>query len=269
MKKILLPTDFSENALRAINYAIHLFKKESCNFYLLHAYHDAPSASTTKSEIEDDLKKLAKNLETNNGNGRHTFEWIVIADTLISALTVTIIDKAIDYVFMGTKGSSALREVFMGSATVGVIKHLDICPIIAVPSEYDYDVPHDIVFANDFKHTFRTPELTPLIGMALLCNATLNVVHIKTEETLNDTQKLNKERLRTALKGTKHQFFEVKLQDSVTDTLYQLEKENKRIGILALLKTKHGFIERLLREAVIKNLSFKTEVPLLVLPEIE
>ena len=38
MKKILLPTDFSENALNAIHYALHLFKDESCAFFILNTY---------------------------------------------------------------------------------------------------------------------------------------------------------------------------------------------------------------------------------------
>ena len=36
MKNILLPTDFSENSWNAIEYALKLFEKKSCNFYLLH-----------------------------------------------------------------------------------------------------------------------------------------------------------------------------------------------------------------------------------------
>ena len=38
MKKILLPTDFSENALNAIDYALQLFKDEKCAFFILNAY---------------------------------------------------------------------------------------------------------------------------------------------------------------------------------------------------------------------------------------
>jgi len=35
MKKILLPTDFSDNSLNAIRYAVQLFKGEKCTFILL------------------------------------------------------------------------------------------------------------------------------------------------------------------------------------------------------------------------------------------
>ena len=40
MKKILIPIDFSENAINAINYALALFKDEFCKFYILHAYQE-------------------------------------------------------------------------------------------------------------------------------------------------------------------------------------------------------------------------------------
>ena len=41
MKKILLPTDFSDSAWNAITYAMDFFKNEVCTFYLLHAYTPA------------------------------------------------------------------------------------------------------------------------------------------------------------------------------------------------------------------------------------
>ena len=51
-------------------------------------------------------------------------------------------------------------------------------------------------------------------------------------------------------------------------TLYQIEKENKSIDTMVILKTKHGFFNQLLRENIIKNLSAKTKIPLLVLPQV-
>ena len=40
MRKILIPTDFSENAMNAITYAIDLFKYEISHFFIMHAYQD-------------------------------------------------------------------------------------------------------------------------------------------------------------------------------------------------------------------------------------
>ena len=40
MKKIVIPTDFSDNAFNALKYAVELFEFEESEFFLLHAYAD-------------------------------------------------------------------------------------------------------------------------------------------------------------------------------------------------------------------------------------
>ncbi|HSM62908.1 MAG TPA: universal stress protein, partial [Gillisia sp.] len=40
MHKILIPTDFSRNAMNAIRYALELFKYEKSEFYIIHAFAD-------------------------------------------------------------------------------------------------------------------------------------------------------------------------------------------------------------------------------------
>ncbi|SDE44189.1 Universal stress protein family protein [Pricia antarctica] len=40
MKTLLIPTDFSANAMHAIDYALDLYKCERINFYFLHAFAD-------------------------------------------------------------------------------------------------------------------------------------------------------------------------------------------------------------------------------------
>ncbi len=40
MRKVVVPTDFSENAFNALKYACQLFKYTRSDFYILHAYAD-------------------------------------------------------------------------------------------------------------------------------------------------------------------------------------------------------------------------------------
>lgn len=268
MLKILLPTDFSENAQKAIDYAVRLFEKEECLFYVLHAYHDAPSATKTRVDLENDLKQLVETISQELKNPEHRFESVFMIDSLVNALNITMIDKAIDYIFMGTKGVSSIFNVFMGSNTVRVIKQLDTCPIIAVPADYEYAKPEEILFANNFKHRFIAPELEPLIKLTRLWDSTLASIHLISGKALDSAQKKNKEALKRALKEVKTRFSEVQMEVSITSTLYKLEKENKKIGMVALLKTKHGFLEGLFHEPVLRKMTFNTEVPLLILPEI-
>ena len=268
MLKILLPTDFSDNAQKAIDYALGLLEKEECTLYLLHAYHDAPSAAATKNDLENALKKLVKSIALKNENQKHYFEQVFLMDSVVNALNITMIDKAINYIFMGTKGVSSLINIFLGSTTVRVIKELDTCPIVAVPADYECTPPKEIVFANDFKHMFIVPELTPIIHFSKLWKSSLYVVHILSEKTLNKEQKQNKKLLKNALKEINTSFLEVPMGTSIASTLYQLEKENNKIGMVSLLKTKHGFFDNLLHEPVLQKMAFQTQVPLLILPQI-
>lgn len=104
MKKILIPTDFSNNALNAINYAAHLFKDQECAFYLLNAYKitvhnrselimaDPETLTFQKGKIksEDGLAKLVEMLDYRDQNKKHNCFVISVLDDPISALRIII-----------------------------------------------------------------------------------------------------------------------------------------------------------------------------------
>ncbi|MEP2278609.1 universal stress protein [Maribacter sp.] len=268
MKKVIIPTDFSLNAQKAIDYALDLFKNETCTFYILHGYHNAPSSEMSKSATQKTLDILIKSLELQNEDQDFYFEGILKTESVINLTNHTQNIINADFVIIGTKGSSALSQIFIGSNALDLIEHLENSALIIVPPEYKNSSAKEIVLATDYKHRFTNTELSPVLKMVNLKETTLNIAHVKTEETLSNEQISNKELLKNELKKTKHHFFEIELQDNVAYTLYQIEKENQNIDTMVILKTKHGFFKQLLRENIIKNLSAKTKIPLLVLPQV-
>ena len=99
MKTILLPTDFSQNSLNAINYAIKMFKDIDCTFYVLNVHKassfisdDLMTASPSVNlyqAIIDTAKKSLDNLihsiESKNNNPKHKFFPIVDYDNFIDS----------------------------------------------------------------------------------------------------------------------------------------------------------------------------------------
>ena len=65
MRKILIPTDFSENAMNAIQYAIELFKYEKSDYYIMHAYQDDIYVDETLLENES-IDKVTKLISKNH-----------------------------------------------------------------------------------------------------------------------------------------------------------------------------------------------------------
>src|SRR5690606_2937541 len=95
MKKIILPTDFSENAYNAIAYALELFKNEECTFFLLNTYtpilydseymYYTPTLSIDevyKTNSIKGLDRLVNRINKEFNNPKHTFKKISVFNFL-------------------------------------------------------------------------------------------------------------------------------------------------------------------------------------------
>lgn len=282
MKNILLPTDFSLNAENAIKYAIELFKKDECVFYVLNTYTPsiansrfmATTASTVLSEdgarlhSERGLEEVLKRIKLKYAYPNHSFKSISSFSLLIDEIKKTVEDQNIDLVVTGTKGASGLEEVFMGSNTVRIIKSVKSCPVLAVPQHFEFATPNEIAFATDFNRFYTQSELQPLIDMASAFNAVVRIVHVQHEiKALTELQQFNLGMLRKYLKEIEHYVHTVSELNSISKTLEVFTHELD-IHLLAMLNYQHSYMERMTREPVVKRMAFHTQIPLLVIPEL-
>ncbi len=280
MKKILLPTDFSDNAWNAIFTAVKLYANVKCHFYLLHAYE--PNAlnllgrkgqqrlgtiydSLSQYSVQE-LDKILAYLKENHHNPNHSFETISQSDILEDGVRKVISAQDIDLIVMGTQGATGAKQVFMGSNTVKILKHIENCAVLAVPSEYNFQVLKSVVFPTDFTKNYRKYQLQPLTELALHWKADIQVVHIALEFILNEQQKMNQKLLKERFKGLGVEFRNI---DFEADISYTLEKFMvvTSIDLMAMIRYHHTFWEKLIGEPVVKKIAFHTKVPLLILPE--
>jgi len=59
-KKILLPTDFSENSINAIKYALDMYKHDVCQFYVLNAINMPNHSIDTINMLQFDKNSFEK-----------------------------------------------------------------------------------------------------------------------------------------------------------------------------------------------------------------
>ncbi|WP_299215190.1 universal stress protein [uncultured Aquimarina sp.] len=283
MKKILLPTDFSDNSWNAIDYATELFKEEACTFYLLNVYSkiiyesvhlsDIPSErsieNTVKANAVTNLEHLKKTITHTNPNQNHKFEIIAALGSLTDVTEEVVKSKKIDLIIMGTKGATGTKEVFMGSNTVRIINTIKKCPVLAVPDGFTFtSMPSEITFATDFTHFYSKEELRPLLDLAKSFNAAIRIVYVQQEEgSLTEEQKFNLGMLQKYFKDIKYYQHTLTKSDSVSKSL-KVFTEELDIYLLAMLNYSHSFVDKLTREPVIKTVAFHTQIPLLVIPEL-
>lgn len=276
MTRVLLPTDFSANAYNAIVYALNLFKDVECVFYLLHTY--TPPIYQTEYLIgnpgqiglgdvlqeasQTRLEKLKKKLESTFDNPGHRFMVHTAFNTLMNEVLETNANENIDYVVMGTKGASGAKEILLGSNTVHIIRKSQK-PVIAVPENFVYENPVEILFPTDYEVSYSKEKLKPLLLVAGHYKSRINIMHVSSGYELTPMQKEQKKRLGRILgKGV---LFHDMPEDDLIQAINSFQ-DRSGVNLLAMVQNKHTFFERLFVEPVIRKIGLHIKVPFMVLP---
>ena len=280
MKKILLPTDFSDNAWNAIFTAVKLYAQQKCHFYLLHAYE--PNAlnmlgrkgqqrlgtiydSLSQFSVRE-LKKTLEYLHKNHDNANHTFETVSTSETLEEAVQESIKAKDIDLVVMGTQGTTGAKEIFMGSNTVKVLKKIRKCPVLVVPNDYNFQTLKTLVFPTDFTRTYEKFELLPLTELATIWMASIQILHVAVEFLLNENQKANRNILKKRLSKLNYSFKNVAFEGNVAESVEKYMSKNEA-DLMVMIRHHHSFWEKVIGEPIVKKIAFHSKIPVLMLPE--
>lgn len=277
MKKILLPTDFSENSWKSITYALQLFKSETCKFYLLNAYTPVvyhveyvlvnPAQYGLGDAVRENALKQLDHFKTRitaeYKNPKHTIETMAAFNTLISEIKDVVEKKDIDYVVMGTKGATGAKEILFGSNTVHVFKNVK-CPVIAIPDGFGFEKPHEILFPTDYEINYKEYHLKPIIDIVSLFNARINVLNVSYGYDLSEAQKTHKKILESYFKSETFLSHSVSNQN-VSEAITNFQIKSK-INLLIMISNKRSFFENLFFKNTINQIGFHLNIPFLVIP---
>jgi len=209
MKKILVPTDFSEQAVNAMEFACQIARKSGASILVLHmvdlsgfidysAIGNSYSMLGTTAGIGFDekvLKSLTENAEEKMKDFLQKFDHYPIdIDNKIEFgnafqfIVGEIKESMFNLVVIGSKGSSGVEEFLVGSNTEKVVRHAK-CPVITVKSKVDLDSIKDIVYASKFTHdeTHVMEELKKIIAGT---GATLHLVRVVTPNAFETTRNI-------------------------------------------------------------------------------
>ena len=268
-KKILLPTDFSDNAWSAAVYALNLFENYECTFYFLNALSPqtpVPEYDSGKAiDVQKELAELKDMAIKANANANHQIETIASIYNLKKAVETAVTRFNIDLVVMGTKGATGTKEMFYGSNTVNVLSKIKKCPVLVVPDEFDYEPPKHIAFPTDFSRSYSEKEMLYLKNLASLCGSKFRIVHVAVEKTLSKNQKKNQEELDRFLAEYEPSFHWLPNYTSKKNAITDFIDETN-VNILAMVNYEHSLLDKIIKEPVIKKIGFKPIVPFFVVP---
>lgn len=270
MYNLLIPTDFSENARKAANYALWLFQGQKVNLILFNAYGTSRSEGSMLISIDDILKKdadkeMAKEIERVeelaspgikiNGFTRNC--------TLISYIAEVCDDWNIDLIILGTKGETGLRGKVFGSNATNVIHKVSV-PVLAVPESalLDDNGQYNIALGTDLK-PFKGRELLSRLVLELdsdIRQVQFEIFYITPEPSEIDPKvKVYFDNI-----GGDEENTYVNIVDKDIASGLDQYIQKRKPDLMLLVHRRDSFINRLMGNSISQSMLLKAEIPLLV-----
>ncbi|MCA0153623.1 universal stress protein [Winogradskyella vincentii] len=276
MKKILLLTDFSENSINAIEYALKLFNTEVCDFYVLNVQDSLSytsddlilsksNESIYESLISDNkmrLKGLVNDLKHMANERLHSFEAIVDYDVFIDSIRQLIKKYHIDIVVMGTNGASNLKESLFGSNALKVLRYID-CNTLVIPDGFTFKMPKKLLLVLDTDDYVDHLTVREIIELMEKLNANIEIKRfVGSEDNIKAKINTDKELLLEMLNENRFTY-DVVSGSNLSSVLINSTK-SKDTDIITLVGQFKGFFERLFGNADKTKISKNLDCPLMI-----
>lgn len=278
MKTILVPTDFSDCAANALDFAIEMTKVSPLKIIVVHVlelvetiYIDYTGlavdyAKILRQEASEEMTKLKNLVAVEHHLSIQTF---IYESPVYGNIIQAAIDHHAELIVMGTKGAGKLSERLWGTYTTSVIRKSQI-PVLAVPKDYKWLKPERILLATNH---FEKDE-----GLWETLNGIIDFFHLALHVVVFTNEKKDKaltaiahnreiNRYKTYLEQRYHHqvvsenIYGIGFEQTLEDYLFAND-----IGILAMFSHKRSFLEGLFEPSKTKRMSYQIKIPLLAIP---
>jgi len=194
MKKIIVPTDFSEQADNALRVAADIARENNGEVFLLHQLdlplHLANNASSNLPEAVF-FMKLAKekfdNLLTADYLKGVTIHGDVETGATFNGIMDTVKRHNADLIVMGSHGATGIKNVFIGSNAEKVVRNSEVPVLVIKDRKKRLDV-NDFVFATDLDPA-SNGALKEAADFAKNTKCNLHLLYVNTPSNFLNSQK--------------------------------------------------------------------------------
>lgn len=266
MKTIIIPTDFSENSLKAIDFVFDFFNEKENQVTICHVY-DIPHGGTSglftlmelmREQAEKNMKELETLLEDRHDNFLPKIDTKVLQGNFEEQLNAFSLNSGCDFVVMGTKGSSGVQEVLFGSNASKFLK-LSAVPIFAIPDDYTKTGIEKVTLSYDAKKLDRN-DLRLVKELAIKDQFKIEVLHVRSE---GESPIQNRKEVEEAIGK----------EASLNEVYASNYEEGLKIGLgegktlLVLIKRKKSFWASLFTSSNSQKAVKHFKLPILIIPE--
>lgn len=271
MRTFIVPTDFSQNAQHASNYAAQLAKQLNARVTLMHAYEEPVAISeyeistlhfdTMKDHILKRLKERKDALQEEYGSDI-PIETIAFSNDLIGNIKKLYEDPEAKLAVIGLTGAG-MANFFLGSNTLNIVNNVGRM-VLTVPPFVKFRPIRKVVFACDMVNVAQVVPANRIKRIMGLLNAELLVLNIQKPQQPAPEIGAEKETLEKMLEGIPFSFNSLKRRNIIAG-IKDFAKD-MQADLIAIIPRKYDFLENLLRTNHTKAMLFRSGVPILTLP---
>ena len=280
MQKILVPTDFSDNAKKGIDYAVAVAEKANAEIVLLNVTTLLDSTFSSRKAlikeynnsrvegIREQLKELQQSIAANNAKVKLTTQLYEgeVQDSILLCAT----DENADLIIMGTQGAGRLKKIFIGSISAGIIGNTTI-PVLTIPKKAEWQKLENILFATN-QLDVDNKIFTPVLKLAQLKAALIHVAVFTDTDDSDAADYMEHGRLLNAYRQTLPSrykdinFKTVELDGEEFDDTIEQYINNNQIDMMVMTTHKRSFWESVFNSSMTKEMSYHINIPLLAIP---
>ena len=276
MKTILLPTDFSNSAHHAADFALSLtllLKAKLVMVYVIQPMADAYNIPMSASHFYQYAEKSAETSmdefkEKMLSRHKMSIEPIPEIETKVvyGNVSATILDLAddlkVDFIVMGMVGERTILDNIFGSNALSIAKKAE-CPVWVIPQKTKIHSIENVVYVSDLEGD-EVSFIKKTIDIIKIMGANLTTLHIQGEyePEIFPSQKIIHQ-IKESL-GNDSVRFENLHREDIVEGIEKYLKSQQPDALVVAHEDKSWF-ERFLYKSVLSKLTFNSQIPVLIL----
>lgn len=283
-KSILVPTDFSETADHALQYAQHLALDFGAELHLVHVQvllegqeqDDAleEEISRMRERLEEDCRGRVEQLPPNFRIESHLKRGLAVAESILEVID----EYKVDLIVIGTHGRRGLRHLLLGSVAEEILRTADV-PVLTVRRGANIEessagsilIPHDFSERSDeavnlgieWAHALNL-RITLLHAVEPIVYPEFYAVNLMPVEVQSDVEKRARKALEELVQE-RMKGLEVSIEivnDRASEAILSSADANNQDLIIMGNRGLSGF-EHLLLGSVVESVARQAEIPVL------
>ncbi|HUB61490.1 MAG TPA: universal stress protein [Puia sp.] len=276
MNNFIVPIDFSDASKNAARYAAHISNDLPDARLILYnvfetlEYGSDSSPLSTEGGEEEARKSIVEvaleSVRTDISPMTNAQISIVAEESnhFLDSLEEYVLNNDIQFIVMGTTGSTRLGEMLMGGNTLSIVKRR-IVPVIIVPPNAHSTSAKNVMLLTDFKETDFTIPIHTVKSVLDLFKPRLHIVNVDHEHYVQVTDEYNQEKLKleASLMAYKPEFYFIRLFDFL-DAINQFVADNQ-IDLILTFPRRHSFLSNVFKTTSTVKLAYHSHVPLVAI----